>query len=464
MTPDDVAFASISALLALLARREVTSREVTLLLLERIQRYDARINGYITVMADQALADADTADARRTAGESGIVLGVPIALKDLCETAGVRTTAGSRILAEYIPARDATVVTKLRAAGAVVLGKTHMAEFAYGFSHPDYGPSRTPWDTNRSANGSSGGSGAVVAAALAYGAVGSDTGGSIRAPAAACGITGHKPTYGLVSRAGVVPLSYSLDHVGPMTRTAADAMVMLEAMAGTDPRDPSSTTMMRWQAPREPLRDLRGLRVGFLVELLEGLELPYRRGVEAAAATVQALGATVEAVTLPGLDTVSAILLGIMDPEAGSYHTHWLRERPRDYGPIVRRYLLASHAMPATQYVDAQRMRARFNRGMSDLFGRYDVLIGPTDTTVARSIDEAEREGVDDWDFRYTGVSNVTGGPAVALPCGFSDDNLPLSVQVLAPPFEDALALQVAEAFQMITDFHTRRPPDFLAR
>ncbi len=145
MTPDDVAFASISALLALLARREVTSREVTLLLLERIQRYDARINGYITVMADQALADADTADARRTAGESGIVLGVPIALKDLCETAGVRTTAGSRILAEYIPARDATVVTKLRAAGAVVLGKTHMAEFAYGFSHPDYGPSRTPW-------------------------------------------------------------------------------------------------------------------------------------------------------------------------------------------------------------------------------------------------------------------------------------------------------------------------------
>jgi len=257
MHRDDLAFASITGLLAAFERRDVTSREVTVLMLERIHHYDVRLNGYVTVMADQALADAERADARRAAGENALLLGVPIALKDLCDTAGVRTTAGSRILAAHVPARDATVVAKLRAAGAVILGKTHMSEFAYGFSHPDYGPSLTPWDTERSANGSSGGSGAVIAAALAYGAVGSDTGGSIRAPAAACGITGHKPTYGLVSRSGVVPLSYSLDHVGPMTRTARDAMLMLAAMAGADSRDPASTTLASWEAPREPLQDLR---------------------------------------------------------------------------------------------------------------------------------------------------------------------------------------------------------------
>ncbi len=461
MHRDDLAFASITSLLAAFARREVTAREVTALMLERIQRHDARLNGYITVLADQALADAARADARRAAGENALLLGVPIALKDLCDTAGVRTTAGSRILADHIPARDATVVARLRAAGAVVLGKTHMAEFAYGFSHPDYGPSRTPWDTERSANGSSGGSGAVVAAALAYGAVGSDTGGSIRAPAAACGVTGHKPTYGLVSRAGVVPLSYSLDHVGPMTRTARDAMLMLAAMAGTDPRDPASTTRASWEAPREP-RDVRGLRLGLMVEVLEGLESAYRRGIEDTVTTLRALGAVVEPVTAPHLDEVSAILLGIMDPEAGSYHGRWLRERPEDYGPVVRRYLRASQALPATQYIDAQRARSHFNRGMADLFERYDLLICPTDTAVARTLAETATEEVTDWDFRYTGVSNLTGGPAVAAPCGFSDDDLPVSVQFLAPPFGDALALQVAEAFQSVTDFHARRPPIFL--
>jgi len=178
--------------------------------------------------------------------------------------------------------------------------------------------------------------------------------------------------------------------------------------------------------------------------------------------TLQALGAVVEPVTVPHLDEVSAILLGIMDPEAGSYHGRWLRERPEDYGPMARRYLLASQAILATQYIDAQRARSHFNRGMDDLFERYDLLVCPTDRAVARSLEETEKEEVTDWDFRYTGMSNVTGGPAVAVPCGFSDDNLPVSVQFLAPPFADALALQVAETFQSVTDFHARRPPTFV--
>ncbi len=461
MRSDDLAFASITELLGAFERGEAASREATMLMLERIGSHDARLNGYITVLAEEALADAARADARRAAGENAPLLGVPIALKDLCATAGVRTTAGSRILAGNVPTRDAAVVAKLREAGAVILGKTHMAEFAYGFSHPDYGPSRTPWDTERSASGSSGGSGAVVAAALAYGAVGSDTGGSIRAPAAACGVTGHKPTYGLVSRAGVVPLAYSLDHVGPLTRTARDAMLMLAAMAGADPHDPAATTQASWEAPR-PLRDGRGLHLGLMVEVLEGLEPAYRRGIEDAVTTLRALGAVVEPVTIPHLDEVSAILLGVMDPEAGSYHGRWLRERPEDYGPVVRRYLRASGAIPATQYIDAQRARSHFNRGMAGLFERYDLLICPTDTTVARTLEETEREEVTDWDFRYTGVSNLTGGPAVAAPCGFSDDGLPLSVQFLGPPWGDALALQAAEVFQSVTDFHTRRPPAFV--
>ena len=460
---DDLAFASITQLTSALDRRELSSRDATLLMLARIERFDASVNGYLTVTAERALAEAGLADARRAAGEHGALLGVPVAVKDLCDTAGVRTTAGSRILANYVPNRDATVVRRLYDAGAVLLGKTHMAEFAYGYPHPDYGPSRTPWDTSRSASGSSGGSGAVVAAGLAYAALGSDTGGSIRGPAAVCAITGHKPTYGLVSRAGVVPLSWSLDHVGPLARSARDAMLVLAAIAGHDPADAASAPETAWLAPPAPRTDLRGLRVGLLVELTEGMDAECPELFEAALGALRELGASVEPVDVPNLEYVNAIAFGVMEPEAASFHARWLRERPDDYAPQTRRGLEAASLLFATQYVDAQRMRARFNHGFMRLFERYDVLCCPSQPELPTVIaaEPVGREARQQWDLRHTVIGNLTGVPAISAPCGFTQAHLPFSIQFMTPPFADALALGVTEAYQSVTDWHLRRPPGF---
>jgi aspartyl-tRNA(Asn)/glutamyl-tRNA(Gln) amidotransferase subunit A len=460
---DELAFASIDQLVGALERGELSSRDATMLMLQRVERLDARINGYITVTADRALAEAAAADERRAAVERSALLCVPIAVKDLCDTAGVRTTAGSRVLADNVPEQDATVVRRLREAGAVLLGKTHMAEFAYGHPHPDFGPSRTPWDTSRSASGSSGGSGAVVAAGLAYAALGSDTGGSIRGPAAVCAITGHKPTYGLVSRAGVVPLSWSLDHVGPLTRSARDAALVLEAIAGHDPRDAASAGLAGWQASLERRTDLRGLRIGLLVELTEGMDAECPALFDAALATLRELGASIEPVNVPDLQYVNAIAFGVMEPEAASYHARWLRERPQDYAPATRRGLEAASVMFATQYVDAQRLRARFNVGFARLFERFDVLCLPSQPELPTLITADDDSGShDEWDLRHTVIANLTGVPAVSIPCGFTQAQLPFSLQLLAPPFADALALDVADAYQSATNWHLRRPPDFV--
>lgn len=460
---DTLTFASIAQLTAAFQRGDLSSRDATLLMLNRIDRHDRAVNGFVTVLADAALADATRADARRAAGDTSALLGVPVAVKDNCDTAGVRTTAGSRILADNVPGADATVVARLRAAGAIILGKTHMAEFAYGFAHPDYGPSHTPWDLARSASGSSGGSGAVVAAGLAYGAVGTDTGGSIRCPAAVCGVTGHKPTYGLVSRAGVVPLSWTLDHVGPLARNARDAMLLLAAMGGHDARDPASAAPDAWNAPAAERRDLRGLRVGVLTELTDGLGTGCPELFDGALRVLRDLGASIEPIIVPDLELVNAIAFGVMEPEAASYHARWLHERPEDYAPETRRGLLAASLMFATQYVDAQRLRARFMAGFNGLFTRFDVLCCPTQPDVAAliAVEESDGGAHDGWDLRHTVIANLTGLPAAAAPCGFTAEGLPFSIQFITPTFADGLALGVAEAYQSVTNWHLRQPAGF---
>lgn len=457
------AFSTIDQLVAAMDAGDLSSREATELALARIERLDARVNAYITVTAERALADADAADARRRAGERGGLLGVPIALKDLCDTAGIVTTGGSRILRDRVPDTDATVTRRLAQAGTVLLGKTHMAEFAYGFSHPDYGPSRTPWDTTRSASGSSGGSGAAVAAGLAWGAVGSDTGGSIRSPAAVCAITGHKPTYGLVSRAGVLPLTWSMDHVGPMARCARDAMLLLEAMAGHDPLDPASARIAAWSAPPTRRHDLRGLRIGLLTELLPGMDDECSAGFAAALDTLRALGATVEETPIPHHDLINDIAFGILEPEAAAWHAPWLAERPHDYAPQTRVGLQAAALMPATQYINALRLRARFCRDFKTLWERFDALVSPPQTDLPTLIADQEPTASSHqvWDLRHTVIANLTGMPAVVVPCFFTAASLPFGLQIMTAPFEDALALEIAEVFQSATDWHSRVPPGF---
>lgn len=462
-THPQVAFAPIVDVLARLDRGETTSMELTELMLQRINAYDDRVNGYIAVIADRALASAAEADRERSNGLRRPLLGVPIALKDLFDIAEIPTTAGSRILADNVPPADATVVRLLREAGAVLLGKTHMAEFAYGFAHPDYGPSRTPWALSHSASGSSGGSGASVAAGLAYGALGSDTGGSIRSPAAACGITGLKPTFGLVSKHGVVPLSWTLDHVGPMTRSAEDARLMLDVIAGIDPLDPTtvdSSNRPRWGQ----LQSLSGIRIGLLTDLIDAAEPDVRVAVSDAVNALRAAGAETVEVVLPMPDAINAIAFGTMEPEAASFHARWLNDQPESYAPRTRQGLLAAMAIPGSQYVDAQRLRARFNQQMNHLFvdQRLDLLLAPTDSVPPWPVESpTENESHDDWDLRYTVVANLTGMPALSLPCGFTSDGLPLSLQILAPSFHDDLTLRVGELYQSVTDWHRRVPPGF---
>jgi len=457
------AWLTITALMSLLDRREVSSREITEVLLRRIEQYDRTVNGYITVLAERALVDADAADQRRAAGGTGALLGIPLAVKDLCDLRGVPTTAGSRILRDAVADHDATVVEHVRQAGAVLLGKTHMAEFAYIFSHPDYGPSRTPWDTTRSAGGSSGGSGAVVAAGLAYGAIGTDTGGSIRGPAAACGITGHKPTYGLVSRDGVVPFSWSLDHVGPMTRSARDARLLLDVIAGADANAPAGVASHH--RPRvAQVDDLRGRRFGVDRRLCDGVHPEVERAFEATLTTLREMGAAICDVQLADLELVNAMAISIVLAEAASFHGHWLRERPEDYAPGTRSAFEGALAIPAAQYVDAQRLRSRFTHSFQTLFSehRLDVLIWPPQSHLPLPVsDDDEPDIFIDLDVRRNAVGNLTGAPSVAIPCGFTDDNLPLSVLLTGLPFQDDLVLRIAEAYQSVTNWHHRHPPGF---
>jgi len=452
----DLAWLTVTALAQLLDRREVSSREITELMLRRIEQHGQAVNGYMTVLVEPALAAADDADRRRAAGEAGILLGVPLAIKDLCDMRGLPTTAGSRILKDNVAQHDAEVVRLLRNAGAVILGKTHMNEFAYAFAHPDYGPSRNPWDTTRSASGSSGGSGAVVAAGLAYAAIGSDTAGSIRFPSAACGITGHKPTFDLVSRTGIVPFSWTLDHVGPMTRSSSDAIALLDVIAG----DAWSMTNVG------RLNDLKGRRLGVDRRLLDGLHPDVEQTVEASLVMLQDLGAEIRDVQIADLDLVNMLAFSIMMPEVVSFHADWLRERPQDYTPGTRSAFEGGLAIPATQYVDAQRLRSRFNHSFQALLIDHglDAMVWPPSPGLPSAvIRESLVDAYYEFDMRWTLIGNLTGAPSVALPSGFTNENLPLSVLLTGSPYQDILILRIAELYQSVTDWHQRQPTGFVS-
>jgi aspartyl-tRNA(Asn)/glutamyl-tRNA(Gln) amidotransferase subunit A len=435
--------------------------------LRRIERLDPLLNSYITVTPAPALAEAQKATEELAAGiDRGPLHGIPVAYKDLFDTAGVRTTAGSRIYARRVPEQDAAVVRLLSRAGAVSLGKLNMLEFAYGVVHPDYGPARNPWHLERSSSGSSSGSAVAVAAGLCLASLGSDTGGSIRLPAAWCGIVGHKPTYGLVSRAGVIPLSWSLDHVGPMTRTADDAALMLQAIAGYDPCDPGSSPQARFRAADLDEVDPAGLRVGVPKEMLEtGVDSGVRRVVEHALDVLAGVCSDVQPVAIGGTDDILAAEMVILFAEASAYHQPWLRTRPEDYSPLTRDRLEAGSAIPAVHYIDAQRARRRIAESFADVFQRVDILALPAAPTEAMRIGETRlRIDGEEVDIlralvRITGPFNVTGSPAVSVPCGWTGSGLPVGLQLAGRPFEDHIVLAAARAFEHAHGQELSLPP-----
>lgn len=461
----------ITELARLIAGKQISPVEVVRACLDRIEALDGKLKAFITVTGEAALAVAKAAESAVMNGQPlGPLHGIPLGLKDLYATKGVRTTGGSKILADWVPAEDATVVTRLTAAGAIVLGKLNMHEFAYGpeGTNIHYGSPWNPWDpkTHRIPGGSSSGSGVAVAAALCAGALGSDTGGSIRIPASLCGITGIKPTYGRVSRAGVLPLAWSLDHVGPMTRSAADAALMLSAMAGYDPRDPTSSVLPVPDYSAALTGQVKGLRVGLLRRaFLEHADPAVRGGVEQAAKTLEGLGARVEEVELPSAIHAVGASFAILASEALTYHEEWMKSRAQDYAPDVRDRLRMGAFVAATQYLGAQRTRALLRNEVDGLLAARDVLLAPATPVVATPVGQNEvtlngqTVDVRSTLTRLTRVFNLTGHPVASVPCGFTPGGLPIGMQIVGRPFDEATVLRAADAYQRATDWHSRRPP-----
>lgn len=453
--------ATLTAAAARLARRELSPVTLVEEALARIERVDPHLNAFITVLASGALRQAAFAATEITKGHyRGPLHGIPISLKDLFLTREVRTTAGSRLLANYVPDRDATVVSRLHAAGAILLGKTNMLEFAYGEVSPYYGPSRNPWHTAYGTSGSSSGSAAAVAAGLGFASLGSDTGGSIRLPAAFCGIVGLKPTYGLVSRAGVLPLSWSLDHVGPLTRTVRDCALVLEAIAGHDPADPASARRSPEPYGARLAETPRGLTVGVVEPASgDGVTPEVRQQVDLAAEHFRDLGFTIQTVALPHAIAAPRALLAMLYAEASSYHLRWLRERASEYSDNTRERLELGALLPATVYLRARRARRIIVDAYRALFERVDVLLTPPGPTAANRLDAPAHDPVSAGGdrmgplIRFSGPFDLTGYPALVLPTGHNAEGLPLAVQLVTAPFTEALLLRVAYALERSVEF-----------
>jgi aspartyl-tRNA(Asn)/glutamyl-tRNA(Gln) amidotransferase subunit A len=439
--------------------RQVSPVEVTAAYLDRIEKIDARLCAYITVTAERARTAAKAAEEEIAAGRwRGPFHGIPVALKDLCYTKGILTTGGSKVCAEFVPDFDCTVWTRLEQAGAILLGKLNMHEFAGGATstNPHFGICRNPYNLERVPGGSSGGSAAAIVARSAAATIGSDTGGSIRIPAAFCGCVGMKPTWSRVSRYGVIPLADSLDHMGPITRSARDAALMLQVVAGHDPNDPTSSSEPVPDFVSRIGRGLKQTRLGVIKQLRQGVNTEVSSMFEAALAKLRDLGASVEEVSIPSIDQAAAITTTIMFAEAAEFHENWIRTRAQDYGVDVRRTLEAGMLTPAMYYVRAQRARAAVLAETLAALENRVALVAPTAALPAPRLDPGGRllsssgESVNMVSavLRYTAPFNVTGQPSLALPIGLSPEGLPLSMQIIGRPFDEVSVFQVAAAYE----------------
>jgi len=433
-------FHSIAEVAARYRAGSLSPVAVTRQALDRIAALDSVLNSFITVCADEAVAQAAAAERELAAGhDRGPLQGVPVAIKDLIDVAGVPTTNASRADSPRRPTADAALVRRLKEAGAVILGKTNLLEYAYGAVHPDFGQTNNPWDPKRTSGGSSGGSAAAVAAGFCFGAVGTDTGGSIRIPAAYCGAVGLKPTYGLVDLDGVQALSWSLDHAGPLARSCGDAGLLLEAMSGRRCRP-------------APL-PLAGLRVGVMAH--PGAERYLQPDVVAATTEVReqlrARGAAVREVAVPDLELAADALMAILCPEASVVHQRRIAEQPDGFGETTRLQIEAGFAVPATAYVRAQQFRRELVARFRGLFAEVDALLSPAVPWVAPAADPALNDEAGAGEMLYSAVHNLVGLPAASVPCGLSSERLPMGLQVVGPWGDDERVLSIGAAIEALT-------------
>ena len=468
MTDQELCDLSISQAADLISAGKLSPVEVVGAHLDRIERTEPRLNSFITLLADDALEQARAAEREIRSGTYISPLhGIPIGLKDLYYTRGIRTTVGSRILRDFVPDYDAAVTERFRESGAILIGKLQMHEFALGATsvNPFDGPAHNPWDVDRITGGSSGGSGSAVASGQCMAALGSDTGGSVRIPAALCGIVGLKPTFGRVSRYGVYPLSWSLDTVGPMTRTARDAALVMNAIAGYDARDPSSADRPMEDFTSSLDRGIEAVRVGIPDDFFyDVIDPEVSEAICTAAGVLSDLGATVERVSIPALDHSLTISSTILSSEAAEVHATHLREQPDDIGADVRARLRRGALTMAIDYIKAQRARSAFKAELDDAMKEYDLLIAPAVPTGAPLIDEVfvdvagRPENALSLMSRLTRPFNLTGYAAVSVPCGFTSSGMPIGMQIAGRPFEDAAVLGAAHAYEQATEWHERRP------
>ena len=465
----EICYASAGQLGPMIRSGEISPVEVIEAHLSRIRATEPVLNSFITVLPDEAIAAARQAERDIRAGRyRGPLHGIPVGLKDLFNTGGVRTTSGSRIYDNYIPAEDCTVAARFREAGAILLGKLNMHQFAYGPTgeNPDYGHMHNPWDPERVSGGSSGGSGSATAAGQCTITTGSDTGGSIRIPAALCGIVGLKPTYGRVSRHGLTPLAWSMDHPGPMVRTVQDAAITMNVIAGHDPNDVASANLPVPDYTAALTGEVRGLRIGVPREYLEApMDPEVRQSVNAALEQMETLGAEVVEVEFPEFNDAAAISTTMLMAEATACFRDLLAsDGSRLYEP-VRLRLEAGLFISAADYLRAQQGRAVFDRAARRLLEDVDLLAGPTEPVTAppllqQQVLAGEQEiGTVAALTQYTRPYNITGFPAISVPCGFSSEGMPIGLQLAGRPFDEETVLRAAYAYEQSADWHTRRPP-----
>ena len=464
VAPKELYYLSIGEASSLIRSRQLSPVELTQAFLDRIESVDERLKSYVTLLRDSALAEASVAEAEVQSGQwRGPLHGIPIALKDLYDTNGVRTTAQSKVLEHRVPVEDATVVTRLREAGAVLLGKLAMHEFALGGPPTSlFEQARNPWNLDYITGGSSSGSGAAVAAGLCMGSLGSDTGGSIRGPASLCGIVGLKPTYGRVSRHGVTPLSWSLDHCGPMTWTVEDAALMLQVIAGYDAKDPttSRTAVPNYSASLS--EDVKGLTIGVprhhFFDKESGADTETLSVVDKALGALEGMGARLVEVTLPSLEYAWIANMTIMLSEAFAYHRENLRSQPDHFGQIVRMRFYLGGLFSAGDYVQAQRVRSRVKREFAETLRDVDVLATPTSFRPAATFKEFDTVALI-MTPSFTAPFNQAGLPAISVPCGFNSAGLPIGLQIAGRPFDEPTVLRVAKAYEQHARWSDTRPP-----
>lgn len=469
MSSAELHYKPITEQAAMLRSGDISPVNLTQAYLERIAALDGELRAYITVMGERAMAQARQAESDLRAGEDkGALHGIPLAIKDIIYTEGVLTSGGSKVLADFVPDEDSTIVRRLDDAGAVLLGKLNLSEFAIGgtIDHP-FGTPRNPWNTNHTAGGSSSGSGIAAAGGLCAGALGSDTGGSVRGPAGFCGIVGLRPTYGRVTRHGALPMCWSMDTVGPMTRTVADCALMLNAIAGQDILDASSSSAPVPDYAAALGDGVRGMRIGLPSQMFdyEGLDADVRESVMRAVSVLEEQGASAEEMSLPMCANSGAVFIGTADVDCAAYHAEWLRARPDDYDWSTRTRLESASLAPAWAYLRAQRARELIRRELSAALDKHDIIILPTGPVAAPTIEASTGKPggyyqgeLDLGRRRYTSPAALAGLPALSVPCGFSDAGLPIGMQIIGRAFDEATLFRVGQAYESATAWHTQHP------